>query len=152
MSKRSFIATVVLLCFTTATISIVSNDAAMSDPILIDPSSQYYGQAAYTGESGYAYDFCYQQNTLGYIVVSRQAAARLERWYAVDNTCTPPVSANTLQSNSGNSSQTFTSPIYSSSYSGVSTKRSNQCPTPQSRKRNGDLCGDTATGRRRNKR
>lgn len=149
MSKRSFLTTVFLLCFTSVTTSIIGNDAAISDPILIDPTSRYYGEINNYRTEGYAYDFCYQQNTLGYIVVSREAAARLERWYAVDDTCTPPV--NTLQSNSGTSSQTFETPIYSSSYRSVSTKRSNQCPTPQSRKKNGDLCGGTATGRRRSR-
>jgi len=147
MSKRTFLASVVLVWFTTATALMIGNDAAMSDPVLIDPTSRYYGEINNYRREGYAYDFCYQQNTLGYIVVSRQAAARLERWYAVDDTCSSPV--NTLQSNAGNPSQTFEDTIYSTSYSRASTKGSNQCPTPTSRKRNGDLCGDTATGRRR---
>lgn len=138
MSKRSFLATVVLLCFSTATTSIIGNDAAMSDPILIDPTSRYYGDINnYRGE-GYAYDFCYQQSTLGYIVVSRQAAERLERWYAVDDTCTPPV--NTLQSNSGTSSQT----IYSSSRS-TSSRRSRVCINEDDRDSLGRRCGKRAT-------
>lgn len=128
MSKRSFFATVVFLCFTTATTSIIGNDAAMSDPILIDPTSRSYGDINNYRTEGYAYDFCYQQNTLGYIVVSREVAARLERWYAVDDTCTPPV--NTLQSNSGTSSQTFESPIYSSSSSRSFSKRAGNCSRP----------------------
>ena len=130
MSKRSFLTAAFLVCFTTATASIIGNDAAMSDPILIDPSSRYYGEINNYRREGYAYDFCYQQNTLGYIIVSRQAAARLQKWYAVDDTCTPQVSTNTLQSNAGNSSQPFESPIYSSSYSRVSTKRSGTCNSP----------------------
>jgi hypothetical protein len=138
MSKRSFLATVVLLCFSTATTSIIGDDAAMSDPILIDPTSRYYGDInKYRGE-GYAYDFCYQQSTLGYIVVSRQAAERLERWYAVDDTCTPPV--NTLQSNSGTSSQT----IYSSSRS-TSSRRSRVCINEDDRDSLGRRCGKRAT-------
>lgn len=113
-----------------ATASIIGNDAAMSEPVLIDPTSRYYGEINNYRKEGYAYDFCYQQNTLGYIVVSREAAARLERWYAVDDTCIPPVSANTLQSNAGASSQTFESPIYSYSSSRSSTKRSGTCNSP----------------------
>jgi hypothetical protein len=85
MSKRAFLATVVLMWFTTATVSIIGNDAAISEPVLIAPTSRYYGEINNYGREGYAYDFCYQQNTLGYIVVSRQAAARLERWYAVSS-------------------------------------------------------------------
>ncbi|MCA6504676.1 MAG: hypothetical protein IM585_10380 [Pseudanabaena sp. M135S2SP2A07QC] len=85
MSKRAFLATVVLVWFTTATASMIGNDAAMSEPVLIDPTSRYYGEINSYRREGYAYDFCYQQNTLGYIVVSRQAAARLERWYAVSS-------------------------------------------------------------------
>jgi hypothetical protein len=130
MSKRAFLATVVLVWLTTVTASMIGNDAAMSEPVLIDPTSRYYGEINNYGGEGYAYDFCYQQNTLGYIVVSREAAARLVRWYAIDDTCTPPVSSNTLQSNSGTSSQTFESPIYSSSYSRVSTRRSGTCNSP----------------------
>jgi hypothetical protein len=87
MSKRAFLATVVLVWFTTATASMIGNDAAMSEPILIDPTSRYYGEINNYGGEGYAYDFCYQQNTLGYIVVSEEAAARLARWYPVRETC-----------------------------------------------------------------
>lgn len=87
MSKRAFLATVILLCSTTATALMMGNNAAMSEPILIDPTSRYYGEINnYRGE-GYAYDFCYQQNTLGYIVVSRKAAERLENRYPVRSRC-----------------------------------------------------------------
>ncbi len=126
MSKRTFLASIALVCFTTATASMIGNDAAMSEPILIDPTSRYYGEINnYRGE-GYAYDFCYQQNTLGYIVVSRQAAARLQRWYAVDDTCTPPPSKRKLQS-AGTSSQAFEAPVYDSF---VSSRKSGNCSRP----------------------
>ncbi|MFN4774910.1 MAG: hypothetical protein ACK6CP_13695 [Pseudanabaena sp.] len=41
MSKRAFLATVVLMWFTTATASIIGNDAAISEPVLIEPTSRY---------------------------------------------------------------------------------------------------------------
>jgi hypothetical protein len=148
MSKRAFLATVVLVWFTTATASMIGNDAAMSEPVLIDPTSRYYGEINNYGGEGYAYDFCYQQNTLGYIVVSREAAARLVRWYAIDDTCTPPVSANTLQSNSGTSSQIFESPVYDSA-SSRSSKRSKVCNTKDDIMSNGKKCGGRANPRRR---
>ena len=65
----------------------VGNDAAMSDPVLIDPSSRYYGDINNYGGEGYAYDFCYQQNTLGYIIFSRKTAERLEKRYSVRSRC-----------------------------------------------------------------
>lgn len=129
MSKRAFLATVVLVWVTTATASMIGNDAAKSDPVLIDPTSLYYGEINSYGIEGYAYDFCYQQNTLGYIVVSRKAAARLERWYAVDDTCTPL--SNTLQSNTSNPSQTFEPPVYDSFISSSeSSRRVGNCSRP----------------------
>jgi len=65
----------------------LGNDPAMSDPVLVVPTSRYYGDInSYSGE-GYAYDFCCQQNTLGYIVVSRQTAERLESRYPVRSRC-----------------------------------------------------------------
>jgi hypothetical protein len=140
MSKRTFLASVVLVWFTTATALMIGNDAAMSDPVLIDPTSRYYGEINNYRREGYAYDFCYQQNTLGYIVVSRQAAARLERWYAVDDTCSSPV--NTLQSNAGASSQAI--PIYYSSRS-TSSSRSRVCINENDRDSLGRRCGKRAT-------
>ncbi len=50
MSKRAFLATVVLMWLTTATASIICNDAAMSEPVLIDPTSRYYGDINNYGE------------------------------------------------------------------------------------------------------
>ena len=149
MSKRAFLATVVLMWFTTATASMIGNDAAMSEPVLIDPTSRYYGEINNYGGEGYAYDFCYQQNTLGYIVVSEEAAARLARWYPVRETCSTFRVGQVVYLNTETNTLTTEDPIYSPSYSRVSTKRPNQCPTPTSRKRNGDLCGGTATGRRK---
>lgn len=84
MSKFSSVATAFLFCFTTAIASIIGNDAAMSDPVLVDPSSRYY---EISRTIGYAYDFCLNQNTLGYIVVSEKADERLQRWYSIEGKC-----------------------------------------------------------------
>ncbi len=109
----------------------VGNDAAMSDPVLVVPASRYYGDInSYSGE-GYAYDFCYQQNTLGYIVVSRETAERLVRRYPVRSRCqvfqvgqsvTLNLETNTLSLNSQDDES------YRSSY--YFDKKSGNCSRP----------------------
>lgn len=140
MSKFPSIATAVLFCFTTAIASIIGNDAAMSDPVLIDPSSQYYERSR---TIGYAYDFCLNQSTLGYIVVSETANKRLQRWYSIDEKC---FAQSVVESQS--SSPSPLTPV-TTAYSSTSSRSSGRCVYSTDRDARGNLCGGRASTRRR---
>lgn len=76
---------------------------------------------------GNAYDFCFDNKTLGYIVVSESTGRRLKKYYPVRSNCTIPVTS-TTDSNSSlpvSSSSEFYSNSTNFSSRGSS---SNDCP------------------------
>lgn len=80
--------------FITVSISIIAAETALSNPVLIDPSKEYQ-ETDYIVNGGNAYDFCYDNKSLGYIVVSEAASKRLERRYPIRSNCTIPTTSTT---------------------------------------------------------
>ena len=101
--------------------SIIATETAMSNPILIDPSKQYQGNDHIVNGRGSAYDFCFDNKSLGYIVVSEAASKRLERRYPIRSNCTIQTTSTTVS----NSFSQFSSSSFSSSSNGSSDFYSN---------------------------
>jgi hypothetical protein len=100
MSRYSFLVTVCLVGLATTAASTVGNDAAMSDPVLVGPNPTNYRQSSsYTGLGAYRYDFCFQQNIVGYIVLPREGIERLQKSYPFRETCSNQVNSEVLESN-----------------------------------------------------
>ena len=89
LSKRLFTS------FITVLASIIVPEIAMSNPILIDPSKQYQENDYIMNRGGNAYDFCFDNKTLGYIVLSEAASERLVRRYPIRSNCTLPTTSTT---------------------------------------------------------
>jgi hypothetical protein len=96
MSKYSFLLTTLFSVVTATAASTICSNIAMSEPLLIEPSSHFY-ERIYRNEE--AFDFCAQQ-TLGFIVVSPKVRERLQKYYPIRETCINQVSSEALNSNS----------------------------------------------------
>lgn len=101
---------------------------------------------------GVAYDFCLEQQTLGYIVVSREASERLERRYSVRDTCSGLRVGQAVLLNLETNTITSKASLDFSSSNNVSSKRSGTCKSPTDYFfRNGkwELCKGKANPRRK---
>jgi hypothetical protein len=75
--------------------SIIVPEIAMSNPTLIVPSNQYRENGYIMNGRGNAYDFCFDNKTFGYIVVSEATSERLERRYPIRFNCAIPTTSTT---------------------------------------------------------
>jgi hypothetical protein len=106
MSRYSFLRIACIGALAATAVSTAGNDAAMSDPVLVGPKPANYRQSSsYTGLDEYRYDFCFQQNTIGYIVLTRESIERLQKSYPIRETCSGQVNSEVLDSNSDTLSQ-----------------------------------------------
>lgn len=88
MSRYSFLVTLCLVGLATTAASTVGNDAAISDPVLVGPKLTNYRQtSSFTGLDEYRYDLCFQQNTIGYIVLTKESIERLQKSYPIRANC-----------------------------------------------------------------
>lgn len=129
-STNSFSLKNILVWVSTIATYIITSEAAISNPVLIDPAQQYQNSDYIVnsgGVNGYAYDFCFQNQTLGYIVVSAQAAVRLERYYPFRSVCfREPTSSSQSVSTTFLQDNGYVPESYSNS---VSNSRSYECRT-----------------------